>query len=147
MTLMHFCRASVYASMFALAACGGAEVSSHPDEAGTNDDHQAAPSNDASGPGAKDAFGPSEANQATLDSTTQPEEATLPINGCLSTCLAKAASCGAPSGDATMDCESICGKSPTAGQIDCLESSSCESLAASFEKTGTACGVGATDGG
>jgi hypothetical protein len=145
MMFMHFCRASVYASLFVLAACGGAEVSNPPDEAGTNEDHHATPSDDASGLGAKDASGPSEANQAVPDVATPPEAS--PVGDCVPLCEAKAASCGAPSGESTMDCETICGKSPTPSQISCLESSTCESLAAAFEKTGTACGVGVTDGG
>jgi hypothetical protein len=143
MMLMHFCRTSVYAFVFTLAACGGVEISNHPDEAGTKEDHQAAPSDGASGPGAKDASGPSEANRAVPDAAL-PEASP---SDCMSLCEAKAASCGAPSGESTMDCETICGKSPTPSQISCLESSTCESLAAAFENTGTACGVGVTDGG
>jgi hypothetical protein len=144
MTLIRLCRASIYASVLTLAACGGVESTSHPEEAGTNDDHRAAPSNDASGPIAKDASGPSDVNQAVPDSALQEASTS---NDCMSLCEAKAASCGAPSGEATMDCETVCGKSPTPSQIECLETSTCESLAASFEKTGTACGVGVTDGG
>jgi hypothetical protein len=144
MTLIHFCRASLYASVLVLAACGGVESTGHPEEAGTSDDHHAAPSSEASGPGAKDSSGPSDANQAVPDSAPQD---TSPSDSCVSVCLAKAASCGAPSAAAMMDCDTVCGESPTPSQIACLESSSCASLAASFEKTGTACGVGVTDGG
>jgi hypothetical protein len=46
-----------------------------------------------------------------------------------------------------MHCEMLCADSPTPSPLSCIESSTCASLASSFEKTGTACGIGTADGG
>jgi len=56
---------------------------------------------------------------------------------CLSICLDKASSCGAPSAAAQKDCQGLCEESPTSTQLECIQASECSSLSSAFEESGT----------
>jgi hypothetical protein len=129
-----------------LAACNG-QTLVEPGDAGPSDaraDTVARGASDAT-PETDDSglayTGPSDATpvQAQLD-------ASLPSD-CVSICEAKATSCGAPSGAGPTDCAAMCAASPTPAQLTCIQSSSCNSLAAAFEDAGTVCGIGHDEGG
>jgi hypothetical protein len=143
-------RFSACAFVLVLAGCGGQTLSANPADSGASDSRQA---DDPAAAGPNDAT-PLQVDDDTGTSSVGPSDATpveldasLPVSGCLSICETKAASCGAPSGAAAMDCQAMCAESPTSEQIACIQTRTCSSLAAAFEDAGTVCGIGLQDGG
>ncbi|MBL8954652.1 MAG: hypothetical protein JNK82_27995 [Myxococcaceae bacterium] len=61
---------------------------------------------------------------------------------CLTPCVARASSCGAPAAQAQQVCAGLCASDPTEAQIDCLETSSCQALSQP-----NPCGLGGAAGG